>query len=102
MARWYGAVSMALDYLDTTQPVCAGARSDFYRTGSLFLGCGIGSNVVLRVRIRYTRPMAKRADVDIRRRRTRSHKTAKRLAAKRAMLAARGIRRNSVRFKRAR
>lgn len=34
--------------------------------------------------------MAKRPDVDIRRRKTRSHKTKKRLEAKKAMLAAKG------------
>jgi len=35
--------------------------------------------------------MAKRADVDIRRRKSRSKKTAKRLAAKKIMLAGRGF-----------
>jgi len=40
--------------------------------------------------------MAKRPDVDIRRKKTRSRKTAKRLAAKQAMLAARKHRRKQV------
>jgi hypothetical protein len=46
--------------------------------------------------------MAKRLNQDIKNRKSHSRKTTKRLAAKRAMLAARGIRRNSVKFKRSR
>lgn len=43
--------------------------------------------------------MAKRESLDIKRSKSRSHKTAKRLAKKRVTLAAKGIRRNSVKFK---
>ncbi len=43
--------------------------------------------------------MAKRPNVDIRRKKSRSRKTAKRLASKAAMLAAKGVRRNSVTYK---
>ncbi|MDP3646302.1 MAG: hypothetical protein Q8R25_04405 [bacterium] len=46
--------------------------------------------------------MVKRAYVDIKRKKSRSRKTAKRLAVKHAMLAKKGIRRNSVKFSRAR
>ena len=46
--------------------------------------------------------MAKRADLDIRRKKSRSRKTAKRLAAKAKMLAAKGVRRGSVKFRKRR
>ncbi|HTR18510.1 MAG TPA: hypothetical protein VMH91_00830 [Candidatus Paceibacterota bacterium] len=46
--------------------------------------------------------MAKRADQDIRNKKSRSRKTAKRLAAKHIRLAAKGIRRNSVKFRKRR
>jgi len=42
--------------------------------------------------------MVKRAYVDIRQKKSRSRKTAKRLAKKHEMLAKKGIRRNSVKF----
>jgi len=42
--------------------------------------------------------MAKRLDQDIKNKTSRSKKTKKRLVAKRAMLAAKGISRSSVRF----
>jgi hypothetical protein len=44
--------------------------------------------------------MAKRANQDIKNKKSRSRKTGKRLKAKYAMLAAKGTRRGSVRFKR--
>jgi hypothetical protein len=43
--------------------------------------------------------MAKRANQDIKNKKSRSRKTAKRLAAKHTMLAAKGVRRGSVKFK---
>jgi len=43
--------------------------------------------------------MAKRKDLDIRNKKSRSRKTAKRLAAKHAKLAAQGTRRGSVKFR---
>ena len=43
--------------------------------------------------------MAKRPNLDIRRNKTRSSKTKKRLAAKQVMLAAKGVRRGSVKFR---
>jgi hypothetical protein len=43
--------------------------------------------------------MAKRKDLDIRNKKSRSKKTGKRLVAKAKMLAAKGVRRGSVRFK---
>jgi hypothetical protein len=42
--------------------------------------------------------MAKRANQDIKNKKSRSRKTAKRLKAKYAMLAKKGVRRGSVRF----
>lgn len=47
----------------------------------------------------YSSHMAKRASQDIKNKKSRSKKTGKRLAAKRAMLAAKGTRRGSVKFK---
>ncbi len=44
--------------------------------------------------------MAKRTSQDIKNKKSRSRKTAKRLKAKHVMLAAKGTRRGSVRFKR--
>lgn len=46
--------------------------------------------------------MAKRVSQDIKNKKSRSRKTAKRLAAKHAMLAAKGVRRNSVQFRKRR
>jgi hypothetical protein len=43
--------------------------------------------------------MAKRASQDIKNNKSRSRKTKKRLAAKRAMLSAKGVRRGAVKFK---
>jgi hypothetical protein len=47
-------------------------------------------------------PMAKRPNQDIKNKKSRSRKTAKRLAAKGTMLASRGTKRNSVRFRKRR
>jgi len=47
----------------------------------------------------YYQAMAKRANQDIKNKKSRSRKTGKRLKAKHAMLAAKGVRRGSVRFK---
>jgi hypothetical protein len=55
-----------------------------------------------RRKIRYTLGMAKRASQDIKNKKSRSRKTAKRLVAKRAMLAAKGVRRGSVKFRKKR
>jgi hypothetical protein len=46
--------------------------------------------------------MAKRADLDIRNKKSRSRKTAKRMAAKSVMLAKKGVRRGSVKFRKRR
>jgi hypothetical protein len=46
----------------------------------------------------YHPAMAKRANQDIKNKKSRSRKTGKRLKAKHAMLAAKGVRRGSVRY----
>ncbi|MDR3571640.1 MAG: hypothetical protein P4L81_05625 [Candidatus Pacebacteria bacterium] len=48
---------------------------------------------------RYTSGMAKRPNQDIKNRESRSRKTGKRLAAKKVMIAKKGVRRGSVKFR---
>jgi hypothetical protein len=63
-----------------------------------FYDVGLLERIGILSRMRYTPRMAKRANQDIKNKQSRSRKTGKRLAAKRAMLAKKGVRRGSVRF----